>query len=33
MNSQKVLIKKLDDFTNYGELIKIDVEGYEEFVL
>ena len=33
MNSQKVLIKKLDDFTDYGELIKIDVEGYEEFVL
>ena len=30
---QKVLIKKLDDFTDYGELIKIDVEGYEEFVL
>ena len=33
MNLQKVLIKKLDDFTDHGELIKIDVEGYEEFVL
>ena len=30
---QQISIKKLDDFANYGELIKIDVEGYEEFVL
>ena len=27
------MINKLDDFTDYSQLIKIDVEGYEEFVL
>jgi len=33
LNPQEVMIKKLDDFTDYSQLIKIDVEGYEEFVL
>ena len=30
---QKVNVKKLDDIVNYAQCIKIDVEGYEEFVL
>ena len=30
---QKINIKKLDSFVNYSSLIKIDVEGYEEYVL
>ena len=33
LNLQEVMINKLDDFTDYSQLIKIDVEGYEEFVL
>jgi len=30
---EKIEIKKLDDFAEYAQLIKIDVEGFEEFVL
>lgn len=30
---QKIKIQKLDDFAEYAQLIKIDVEGFEEFVL
>jgi len=33
LDLQEIEVKRLDDFVDYGSLIKIDVEGYEEFVL
>ena len=33
LNLQKTVIKKLDNIIDYGHLIKLDVEGYEENVL
>ena len=33
LDLQKITIQKLDDFAEYAQLLKIDVEGFEEFVL
>jgi len=33
LDLQKIEIQRLDDFAEYAQIIKIDVEGFEEFVL
>ena len=33
LNLQRTVIKKLDNIVAYANLLKVDVEGYEEFVL
>ena len=33
LDLQEIEVKRLDDFIDYGSLIKMDVEGYEEHVL
>ena len=33
LNLQRTVIKKLDNIVTYANLLKVDVEGYEEFVL